>query len=51
MTSPFSKLAKPVDHLAALHHFERRLETDLTPETRARLESIVAIYRRLYEPG
>lgn len=37
-----------VDHLATLQKFIYRLEADLSAETRARLNPVIATYTRLY---
>ncbi len=40
-----------IDHLATLQKFIYKLSSDLTPETRKRLETVIATYQRLYVHG
>lgn len=40
-----------IDHLAVLQKFVYRLSSDLDPETRKRLESVIQTYQRLYVKG
>lgn len=49
-SKPF-KPRKPVDNLAVLQKFIYRLSSDMPTESRARLESVIATYQRLYIAG
>lgn len=49
-TTPIA-MRKPVDNLVVLQKLTDRLNEDLSPETRTRLESVIATYQRLYVAG